>query len=367
MRIGVLGASQASVESVIGPSRRLGHQVVVVGSRDAERGQDFAAAHSIPEAVASYLSVVERGDLDLVYVGLVNAAHAHWATTAVAHGRHVLVEKPLTLDLGQAQELLTTARASHRHVFDGYHYAHHPMFARVLEIVQSGEIGDLSTVHIRLSMVRPAATSSRWSFELGGGSLLDLGCYGLDACARLAEALGGSAAVTAARAQPASVDTRVDARMSIDLSVAGTCRAHIHCSIDSPLWAMAARDALRRLRYPEVATRGMVMCLKIIGSRGSLTAGNFVLPQLDDRLLVRGVTGARTERLGRVRSYDWQLRYITKLLEAERQGSATPDTAARQHDPTRTAALIDVARLAAGLQTASRAYQPLQDPAGTDR
>jgi len=351
VRIGVLGASQAAVESVIEPARRLGHQVVVVGSRDAERGQQFAAAHAIAQAVAGYLPVIDRDDLDLCYVGLVNAAHAHWASAAVALGRHVLVEKPLSLDLRQAQALVADARACRRYVFDGYHYAHHPMFARLLGIAVSGEIGELSTVDVRLAMVRPDASSSRWSFELGGGSLLDLGCYGLDACARLADALGASAEVNAASARTASGDSRVDARMSIDLLIGGTVRARVRCSIDSPVWSMAPRDALRRLRSPEVATRGMIMSLRISGRCGAVTAGNFVLPQLDDRLLVRSVTGVRTERLGRARSYDWQLRHIAELLEADRRATGTPDRDVIRHDPTRTSALIDAARQSAGLPT----------------
>lgn len=362
MRIGILGASQAAVESVIEPAKRLGHQVVVVGSSDRERGQEFAAAHSIPEAVKGYLRVLDRGDLDLCYVGLVNAAHAYWAGVALEHGRHVLVEKPLTVDLAQANTLLTGARAQQRHVFDGYHYAHHPMFARVLAIATSGEIGDVLSMDTRLAIVRPAPTSSRWSFELGGGSLLDLGCYGLDACARLAEALGGSAEVTAALARPSSMDPRVDARMSVELLVAGAVRARVRCRIDSPVWSMAAHDVWKRLRSSEAHTRGMIMSLRIVGRSGTISAGNFVVPQLDDRLLVRSVHGARTERLGRIRSYDWQMRHIAELVGADQLGTGTPHLTLGRHDPLRTSALIDAARRAADLAVTGPDYQPALNP-----
>jgi len=93
----------------------------------------------------------------------------------------------------------------------------------------------------------------------------------------------------------------------------------------------------------------MIMRLRIVGRRGTISVGNFVLPQLDDRLHVRSDTGARTERLGRVRSYDWQLRHIAERLEADQPGPDASHHPRGGHDPTRTAALIDAARLAAGL------------------
>lgn len=360
VRIGVLGASQAAVEAVIEPAKRLGHELVLVGSRSRERGQAFARAHGIPEAVEGYRDVIERDDLDLVYVGLVNSAHAQWAAMAVQRGRHALVEKPFTVDLAQAKAVVAAAQASHRHVFDGYHYAHHPLFARVIDVIASGEIGHVTAIDARLAMVRPAPTSSRWSFDLGGGSLLDLGCYGLDACDRLAEALGGGATVTTAQARPSSKDARVDARMDVRLQLPGGAEGRVRCGIDGSVWSMAARDTWLRLRSPEVATRGMVMRLEVVGESGSMTVGNFVLPQLDDRIMVRSRAGTRIERLGRVRSYDWQLMHIAEVLGFEgASADALRDRPGLHRDPLRTMALLDEAFSAAGLP--ARPSPPARD------
>lgn len=341
--IGVLGAGPVVENAIIDPAKALGLPVVAIAARDSLRARRLAEAHAVPLSLGSYEELLSRADIDLVYVSVVSALHARWALAAIEAGKNVLVEKPFACNAQDARQVIGAARAQGVLALDGYHYAHHPVMRRLLEIVSSGELGTVTRVRAEVSMVAPPPESSRWSFQLGGGSMLDLGCYGIHACRLLGEALGGEPVVTDADARPFAADPRLDARMRAHLTFPDGTEGLVRCSIDESLLAMKAADTWRRIARTNSLTRGMVMRLKVSGDRGWVEAPNFVLPHLDDRLRISTKHGKRIERLGRVPSYRYQLKWVANRLE----GSGMSEHLLSE--PLPTMRLIDACFVESGL------------------
>ncbi len=123
----------------------------------------------------------------MVYNPLANSLHGPWNMAALAAGKHVFTEKPSASNAAEAEDGRRGRRAaSGRQFFEGFHYLWHPLVARLHEILASGELGELRHVETVMDMPAPAAADPRWSLELSGGALMDLGCYSLHTMRMLA-------------------------------------------------------------------------------------------------------------------------------------------------------------------------------------
>lgn len=147
-----------------------------IASRDASRAHKLAEQHGIPHVLPSYDALVESPDIDAVYIGLVNSLHREWATRALAAGKHVLCEKPLAPVPDDVRAMATAAEASGRLLMEAFMYRFHPRMQAMRAAV--------SGVHFlhagfAFALGRDHA-NYRWHAELGGGALLDVGCYTLD-------------------------------------------------------------------------------------------------------------------------------------------------------------------------------------------
>ncbi len=225
--------------------------------------------------------------------------------------------------------------------FDGFHYQYHPVFLELCRMVSSGEVGEVLSVRASTRMVAPPLDSSRWSFEKGGGALMDLGCYGLHAIELIGRLLGDRVEVASARATASSRDARVDASADVSLLVGGRIPARMMCDINVPLWQFVVTDGLRRIRTPQVRTRGMSFELVVQGSERTVQAMNFVLPHLDERLVVTEGRVKETMTFSRIPSYRYQLDCVATACEE------SSDVALMS--PANTMHLMDASRKAAGL------------------
>lgn len=341
MRIGILGTSPIAVDAIVNPSLELGHDVVAVASRSLVRAEEFARAHGIPHAFDGYSTLLERDDVDLVYLCMENSAHATWARACIAAGFDVLVEKPFAMNGAEAELVVDAAARAGVRVFDGFHYQYHPVFRELCRMVSSGEVGEVLSVQASTRMVAPPVGSSRWSFDKGGGALMDLGCYGLHAIELIGRLLGEQVEVASARAKASSPDARVDASADVSLLVGDRIPARVVCDIDVPLWQFVVTDGLRRIRTPQVRTRGMSFELVVHGSERKVQAMNFVLPHLDERLIVTKGHRSETMTMSRTPTYRYQLEYVAALCEE------LSDVV--QMSPANTMHLVDASRKAAGL------------------
>jgi predicted dehydrogenase len=172
-------------------------QVVAIASRDADRARAAAAALGIPAAYGSYQALLEAADVDAVYVPLPNDQHAQWTMRAAAAGKHVLCEKPLAMSVAQAQEMVAACAEAGVLLGEAFMYRHHPSWVEVVRQVRSGELGRLEAVQVFFSYFNDDPANIRNRVEHGGGALMDIGCYPINAARLLfdAEPVGVHAAV----------------------------------------------------------------------------------------------------------------------------------------------------------------------------
>ncbi len=315
LRIGVLGASRIAELAIVDPAHELGHRLVAVAARDPNRARMFAEKHGVERVLASYDEVINDPDVDVVYNPLANALHAPWNLAAVAAGKPVLTEKPFARDRAQAQRVAAAADAAGITVMEGFHYLFHPVTRRALELAGDGTLGELVHVEVRMAMPAPEDDDPRWSLELAGGALMDLGCYGLHVMRRL-----GHPSIVRAHAEQRSPG--VDAWCDVDLAFPGAATG---LSANS----MAAEDYTYTLR--------------IVGTRGDVLVHNFIKPHDDDRLTINTPEGTTVERLGTRPTYTYQLEAFAAHVQ---HGAPLPlDTA----DAVENMAYVDAAYRAAGM------------------
>lgn len=181
IRIGLLGAARIADRAIIQPAALRSDVVIAaVAASTLEKAQAFAQQFDIELALGSYDELLARADIDLIYNALPPSLHAQWSIKALQQGKHVLCEKPFAMDAEEAKAMVAAADASGRLLVEGYHYRFHPVFAEVERLLKSGELGTIHTVRSNFS-VRIAETpgSLRHNVPLGGGALMDLGCYPL--------------------------------------------------------------------------------------------------------------------------------------------------------------------------------------------
>lgn len=154
------------------------HVVTAVGSRSSASAERFAARFGIPNAYGSYEALVSAPDVDVVYIATPHPMHAASATLALAAGKHVLIEKPFTLNAAEAQDVVDLARAKAVVVMEAMWTRFLPHMVRIRAIVASGVLGDLRSVIVdHTQKLSDDPTHRINALELGGGALLDLGIY----------------------------------------------------------------------------------------------------------------------------------------------------------------------------------------------
>ena len=215
VRIGILGAARIAARALIAPAWEVGTATVAaVATRGEERAKGFALQHGIPAAYGSYEALLADPSIDAVYIPLPNALHGSWTLRAIAAGKHVLCEKPFAANADEAQRIAGAADASGLVVMEAMHYRYHPLVQRMAAMVAGGAIGTPRYLQCWTSWAIPEISDIRYSFPLGGGALMDGGCYAAD-CLRL---LGpGEPEVTGALADPVP-GRPVDRSMAVRLS-----------------------------------------------------------------------------------------------------------------------------------------------------
>jgi predicted dehydrogenase len=166
-----------------------GHRLAAVGSTDAHRAREFAAAHRIPHAHHGYAALLADPDVDAVYIATPHSHHREHALLAIEAGKHVLVEKAFTTTGDEAQAVVDAARARGVFAMEAMWTRHLPTMLAVRERIANGDLGELVSVTADHSQMLDLSPGSRLiEPSLGGGALLDLGVY----CVSLAHDLLGA-------------------------------------------------------------------------------------------------------------------------------------------------------------------------------
>lgn len=198
LKIGVLGAANIARQFAAGCAGSPHVEVAAVASRGLERAERFAKEIGVARALGSYEALLADPDIDVIYNPLPNSLHAEWSIRAVEAGKHVLCEKPLAMNAGEARAIFTAAKANDRIVREAYPYLAQEQTAIMRRWLADGAIGRVALVRAHFSFLFDNPANIRANPALGGGALYDAGSYALS----LVRVAVGSCAL---RAQATSV------------------------------------------------------------------------------------------------------------------------------------------------------------------
>jgi len=177
LRMGLLGcASIAWRRTLPALVTADGVELTVVASRDPDKARRFAERFG-GTPVHGYEALLERADVDAVYIPLPTGMHAEWVSRALSAGKHVLAEKPLTGTADEAQRLVAQASRAGRWLQENFMFLHHGQHVAVRKLVADGRIGTPRAFTAAFGIPGLDPSDVRYRPELGGGSLLDVGVY----------------------------------------------------------------------------------------------------------------------------------------------------------------------------------------------
>ena len=228
IRWGILGAGSIAAHFAQTVSAGTRAQVVAVGSRNRDRAERFATAHGIPTTHVGYRDLVDDPQVDAIYVATPHSEHAENALLAIAAGKHVLVEKPFTRNVAEAERVFAAARAAGVFVLEAMWTRFLPHVAALHQVIDGGEIGEIVNVRADHGQAFAFDPKSRlFAPALAGGALLDLGVY------PVAWALDFLGEPDEVKAMGQLTETGVDGQVSMVLRYADRAQA----DLSTTLWA----------------------------------------------------------------------------------------------------------------------------------
>jgi predicted dehydrogenase len=225
VRWGILSTARIGRAIIQGIGDSTDNCVQAVASREWTRASEWAKELGIPRAFGSYDDMLHSGEISAVYNPLPNSMHAEWTVKALEAGLPVLCEKPFTLNATEAREVAAVAKRKNLPVAEAFMYRFHPLYDHVLDAIRSGSIGDVMAIRSAFTFRLPDRENIRWNGELGGGALMDLGCY----CVSVSRLVAGCEPLRAAAVERRS---GVDGTMIGVLEFPNNILAHFECSFE---------------------------------------------------------------------------------------------------------------------------------------
>ncbi|WP_046173423.1 Gfo/Idh/MocA family protein [Domibacillus indicus] len=189
IRWGILGCAAIAKQAVIPGIQKSATGIVkAIASRTIEKAEEAAAELGIETAYGSYEELLADPNIDAVYIPLPNHLHREWTIRAAEAGKHVLCEKPAALNAGEAEEMKEACEKAKVLFAEAFMYRYHPRYQTIREIIQSGEIGEVRSLHGTFMFNNAEDKQNvRFKKDWGGGSLYDIGVYPLSAARLLLE------------------------------------------------------------------------------------------------------------------------------------------------------------------------------------
>jgi D-xylose 1-dehydrogenase (NADP+, D-xylono-1,5-lactone-forming) len=237
--LGAAGIASGAVLPAITASRN--GRVVAIASRDPGRARNLADAHPGSKAADTYEALLADPEVDAVYIPLVNSVHKKWTLRALAANKHVLCEKPLAMNAAEAEEMAVAAKSARKLLMEAFMYRFHPRTRRFVI-----ELQDPMYVQASFGFTVKEPSDFRLQAQLGGGALLDVGCYGVS----VARWILGEPSNVLARSRMAG---GVDMTTSALLQFPGGQTAAVWASFESPeeqSLTVVAREDVYRLDRP---------------------------------------------------------------------------------------------------------------------
>ena len=204
-----------------------GVNLYAVASRDEQRSATLE-----PERVhATYEDLLADARVDAVYISLTNSQHLEWVTKSLEAGKHVLCEKPLGLNATETEDMFACASRSGRLLVEAVWGRWHPRFSRMVNAVTSGEIGNIEHIETAFTFVSEMTDNYRLNPLMGGGALLDVGCYQAHAWVALTK---GATNVEIENLSRTIGPTEVDLTTDVSVRINGSFTAHAVSSFALP-------------------------------------------------------------------------------------------------------------------------------------
>jgi predicted dehydrogenase len=290
IRWGILGAANIARWAFLPALAETGDGVAaLVGSRDADRAERWAADNGIERGAGSYEAVLEDTSIEAVYIPLPNALHAEWTIAALDAGKAVLCEKPLCATPAETGRVLDAAAG--RLLWEAFVFPFHEQIDRVQALIADGALGDVREIVSRFHFRLDRPEDIRMSAALAGGATQDVGCYPI----RLARLVFG--------AEPL-----------VDRAIAGAVWER---GVDVELWGALAFHEDRRLVFSCGFRADDDTSTTISGTHGTIRMTNPFHPEGGDTMtLVREgeVVEARPGAPSGERSFTAAIRHVNRAV-----------------------------------------------------
>jgi len=229
LRFGVLGCSRVAQKSTI-PALLDSDltSVSAIGSRQIETAQTCADKFHI-EGSGTYTDILERDDVDAVYLSLPNVLHEEWTIKAIEAGKHVWCEKPAAMTFSSARKITDHAKKRGVLVTEGFPFLFHPQHKKVNGLVSEGAVGDVTTFHGQFSYPMPELGNIRLNLSLGGGIYADAAVYPIRASRMIFNEEPESIFCTLIKNAESGVDVKAD----MVLTFSKNKTAHISVAFDA--------------------------------------------------------------------------------------------------------------------------------------
>lgn len=318
----MLGAAKIAPKAIIDPAAKRNDCVIAaVACSNKERGAAFAQANNIPSIETDYDALISRGDIDIIYNALPPNRHADLTIAALEAGKAVLCEKPFAMNAEEAQTMIAASRRTGRPLVEAFHYRFHPAFYRALALLRNGAIGALQRIDAHFDTSIPYKKGElRHTAELGGGALMDLGCYPLHWARTIANAEPKVVSASAQTAEHQNIDVSMQAALEFPNGISAT----IGCSMKP--------NTHKRAEFT------------VIGEKGELHMSNPLQPSMGHLISITTDEQPNTETVSGGPTYEYQLAHMLAVTVQ----NETPITGGSDALANMTA--IDAIYHAAGMQ-----------------
>ena len=194
LKWGILAPGRIAGKFAVGVRESEHSELVAVGSRSRKRAHSFGDEHKIPNRYGSYEKLLEDPGVQAVYIATPHPLHALWAIRAAEAGKHILCEKPIGINHAEAMAMVEAAYRGGVFLMEAFMYRCSPQTERIVELIQEGAIGKVQMIRASFGFRSPYDLKSRiLNRNLGGGGILDIGCYAVSMARLVAGVARGKA------------------------------------------------------------------------------------------------------------------------------------------------------------------------------
>ena len=215
-------------------------QIIAVASNTQSRADKLVNDFDIPHQYSDYADLLADESVDAVYISTIHPFHAEWAIKAAEAKKHILVEKPIAMNYGEAAAMIEAARANDVFLMEAFMYRCHPQIAQVVQLIQDGTIGEILVIRATFTFRSNFTPQSRlYNREMGGGGILDIGCYTASIARKLAGAVDGKPFLNPVEVKgngkvgPTGVDHIAVANLKFENGIIAEIVCAVECSLGS--------------------------------------------------------------------------------------------------------------------------------------